>query len=323
MKQHLQTHQPIKKGRGRPKKTSTILLGDYPIQPWWDEIACQRFFVSGPQSHFFPVTPSYRTSATSETDYIREQVYKQLWQLEQDQEQQSQIITADCPYHAVDPWLEKTRWQDYTQGYTLSELACLAYMPDIDREPLLQLWTQSLDTILDQAIQSLLTHRVNAFDQARINSFIEDAYRRPSHRPVFYHLQPATEKRYRRIWKRLFCFIYRISQPTQSIQLRHRFTAVQAHLLSEMMQCSQQLHEQTSAISNPLDRPEQHMNTRSQDLSEQLNRICLLFCIALLDHVLHGDIFESVVVGFFAILGIDEQKQTFRSAYLYTPVLSG
>lgn len=54
-----------------------------------------------------------------------------------------------------------------------------------------------------------------------------------------------------------------------------------------------------------------------------LNRTCLLFCIALLDHIIRRDLFQSVVVGFFAILGIDEEKESFRDANQYTPILSG
>lgn len=39
-----------------------------------------------------------------------------------------------------------------TQGYTFTELAALAYMPDLEQEPLLRLWIESLDTILGQAV---------------------------------------------------------------------------------------------------------------------------------------------------------------------------
>lgn len=37
-----------------------------------------------------------------------------------------------------------------------------------------------------------------------------------------------------------------------------------------------------------------------------LNRACLLLCIALLDHTIQGDHFKSVVLSFLAVLGIDE-----------------
>jgi hypothetical protein len=263
------------------------------------------------------VTPSLHPAARSQTGLIRDQVYERIRQLEQQEEQQNQTITAGSHRTAVHPWLERTRWQDYTQGYTFTELAALAYMPDPEQEPLLQLWIESLDTILDQANESISTHRINMFDQARINSFIHDAYRRPSHRPVFYHLQPATTKRYRRIWKRFLCFIYRTTQPGQSIQLAHRLAGLQADLLFQMKQLSGQLYEQT--VLNPSD-PSASRDTRSL---RKLHRICLLFCIALLDHILQSDVFESVVVGFFAILGIDAAKETFRGPYLYTPILSG
>jgi hypothetical protein len=53
-----------------------------------------------------------------------------------------------------------------------------------------------INTILDQAIQSVSDHRINAFDQARVNSFVINAYQRPSHRLVFYQLKPLTDQRY-------------------------------------------------------------------------------------------------------------------------------
>ncbi|KAL5363418.1 hypothetical protein BJX96DRAFT_155680 [Aspergillus floccosus] len=190
-------------------------------------------------------------------------------------------------------------------------------MPDPEQEPLLQLWIESLNTILDQANESISTHRINMFDQARINSFIHDAYRRPSHQPIFYHLQPATEKRYRRIWKRLLCFVYRTTQPGQTIRLAHRLTELQADLLFQIRQLSQRLYEQPVLNHSDLSA------SRDPRFLKKLNRTCLLFYIALLDHILQRDVFESIVVGFFAILGIDEAKETFRGPYLYTPILSG
>jgi hypothetical protein len=38
---------------------------------------------------------------------------------------------------------------------------------------------------------------------------------------------------------------------------------------------------------------------------------------------LRGDIYESVVIGFLAVLGIDSGKGIFKEAYHYTPSLSG
>ena len=49
----------------------------------------------------------------------------------------------------------------------------------------------------------------------------------------------------------------------------------------------------------------------------------LEFCISLLDHDLKGDLFESVVVSFLAVLGIDVEKGILKELYHYTPALSG
>jgi hypothetical protein len=54
----------------------------------------------------------------------------------------------------------------------------------------------------------------------------------------------------------------------------------------------------------------------------ELDRKCLLFCISLLDHTLKGDLFESVIVGFFAIMAINEKKGIFMDANAFTPTLS-
>jgi hypothetical protein len=44
----------------------------------------------------------------------------------------------------------------------------------------------------------------------------------------------------------------------------------------------------------------------AEEVVRDLDTACLLLCIALLDHTLQGDHFESVVLSFLAVLGIDE-----------------
>jgi hypothetical protein len=44
----------------------------------------------------------------------------------------------------------------------------------------------------------------------------------------------------------------------------------------------------------------------AEEVVRDLDTACLLLCIALLDHTLQGDHFESVVLSFLAVLGIGE-----------------
>ena len=51
--------------------------------------------------------------------------------------------------------------------------------------------------------------------------------------------------------------------------------------------------------------------------------VTLAFSITLLDHTLKRHLFESTLVEFLAVLGIDVKQQTFLKLYSYTSYLSG
>lgn len=53
-------------------------------------------------------------------------------------------------------------------------------------------------------------------------------------------------------------------------------------------------------------------NKMAPGLTKRLDDACLELSIALLDHELPGDLFESAVVGFLAALGIDAVNQTYE-----------
>jgi hypothetical protein len=62
---------------------------------------------------------------------------------------------------------------------------------------------------------------------------------------------------------------------------------------------------------------------RAGELVRDLDRACLLLCIALLNYTILGDYFESVVLSFLAVLGIDESPSgVFCSLLSYLPDLS-
>lgn len=56
---------------------------------------------------------------------------------------------------------------------------------------------------------------------------------------------------------------------------------------------------------------------------QRVDEVCLNFCIALLDHELKGDMLESVVLGYLAVLRIGSGNSTFYGPLTYTFVLSG
>jgi len=178
-------------------------------------------------------------------------------------------------------------------------------------EPVLDYIVASFDRVVSSAYLSLCEDKVNVFDTARINSFIRQQH--ASDRPLFFKLQKTTYRQYCAVWKRLLCFAYRSTLGDQSCVLSHRLSRSQMFALESLTACAEHFH--------PSGAPAEQEG--SQEMQIRLDQACLTFCIALLDHELRGDLYESVVVGFFAALAINERKGTLEEAITYTPHLSG
>ena len=144
--------------------------------------------------------------------------------------------------------------------------------------------------------------RINVFDQARINSFLQRP--RASDRPLVVKLQKSTYRTYKGLWKRLLCFVYRTVQPTGIIRLRHQLTPRQVDSLGELVIQAERL------LQLPVS-TEAGIVLRAR---AAVDGSCLDLCMSLLDHDLAGDLFESVVVSFLAVEGIDTGKSILRDA---------
>jgi hypothetical protein len=201
----------------------------------------------------------------------------------------------------------------------MADVAPLAYAANPITEPALVLLGESFDRLIERAYQSICEDKISVFDQAQINSFI--AGRSGKHdRMLMVKLAKSTFRAYKGIWKRLLCFVYRTSQLTQSIPLLHRLTTAQLFHLDRALHLAEELSSvQRLPRSDPLPAEEEGAGEVVRDL----DRACLLLCIALLDHPLQGDHFESVVLSFLAVLGVDESPGgVFRGPLSYSPDLS-
>lgn len=243
-----------------------------------------------------------RASLLSEADFIAEEVPRDLASIEVSIHQQS-VVSNVATKSEVSPWLERTRWPAYLSGVTLSHAAVLARLPEQASEPVLFELVTTVEHLVEQAHQSISEDRINFFDQRNITSFLPN--REVYSRPLVYKLQQSTYRRYVQSWKKALCFVVRSNDPTQPLRLRHILTSLQTARLDTLLALA------LERVTNP---------TIS---TEHVQRACLDLCISLLDHQLKGDIFESAIVGFLAVLGIDEANSTFYDAPTYTPKLSG
>lgn len=119
-------------------------------------------------------------------------------------------------------------------------------------------------------------------------------------------LVKSTFRTYKSLWKRLFCFVYRSSQQTQSIPLLNRLTNAQLfHLYQTLNLADELLSFQRLPEGSGL--PIEY--DKEEEIVRKLDKACLLLCIALLDHTLQGDHFESVLLSFLAVLGINKDPR--------------
>jgi hypothetical protein len=212
-----------------------------------------------------------------------------------------------------------TRWPRYFHSLNMADVAPLSYAANPITETVLVLLGESFDQLIEHTHQSICEDRISVFDQAQINSFI--AGRSGKHdRMLMVKLAKSTFRAYKSLWKRLLCFVYRTSRPTQSILLPHRSTNAQLSYLDQAIRLAEEL-----SFLQRLPRSDASP-TEGEGVGKvlrDLDRACLLLCIALLDHTLQGDYFESVVLSFLAVLGIDGSPGgVFCGPLNYSPILS-
>jgi hypothetical protein len=231
-----------------------------------------------------------------------DQIFGTLARLETTQSHVERIPDAALTKTQVSPWLERTRWLHYLKGVPLDKAAKLARLPLQHDEPILYEIGLAVDRLVEAAHLSLREEKVNFFRQKRITSLLPD--REVYSRPLVYKLQEATYKQYKQSWKRALAFFCRTSDPRQEIAFEHSLNTRQTALLDHVLALATKQAAEASSASEPLD----HM--------------CLDFCLSLLEQPLRGNIFESPLVGFLAVMGIDENNDTLHEAPRYTPKLS-
>lgn len=287
----------------------------YGDQPPYQPASYQRFFTAGVKGSICfrvkaPERPTQgaaspghgHLSRSDEGQFVMDQIFGTLARLETTQSHVGIAPDAALTKTQVSPWLERTRWLHYLKGVPLDRAAGLARLPTQHEEPVFYEISLAIDRLVEAAHASLCEEKVNFFGQKRITSFLPD--REVFSRPLVYKLQEATYKQYKQTWKRALAFICRTSDPRQQIEFQHTLNTRQTALLDQMLALAAEKAARALSASEPLD------------------YVCLDFCLSLLEQPLRGNIFESPLVGFLAVMGIDENNNTLHEAPKYTPKLS-
>lgn len=215
-------------------------------------MSCQRLFKQGRKSQYFVVVSPAEVQEEEEmlrrkemaaklpeAEYISAQIDQALELGEQEVRAHEDIILDNAAPTEISPWLEMTRWLKYLYGHLFIEVARLTSPASLASEPLLVEFSNSLDCIVEQVHSSIRDDKVNVFDQALVNSFIQR--RRAFDRPLMVELRDLTYHKYKQVFKRLICFTYRTIRPDNKVELTHRLTARQLGDLDKMISIGQEL----------------------------------------------------------------------------------
>lgn len=277
-------------------------------------VKCQRMFRIQHGSHYFVVTPTEtaRTNPIDQGQAACDQVNRELNHARASFREIKSSIPACVRDTQLPPWLEKTQWLDYLKGQDLAQVAWLGAKPRPD-EPLLEIITKSVGRLVDQGVRAIQDHRISQFDELLINaytSFVPQKYERP----INVGLTKPTWRNYTSFWQRLLCFTYRT---TFNMPQRLSYCLTQQQDIA-----LQQLDNFVSRLHDALDQRPQSPDLINS-LYNQVDLATLTLSVAFLDHDLGGGIYESPLVSFSAVLGIDTSLQSFRSPKAYTTYISG
>jgi hypothetical protein len=271
----------------------------------------QRFFTAGVKGSIsFRVAASEQPtqgaaspghgsiSRSDEGQFVMDQIFGTLARLETTQSHVERIPVAALTKTQESPWLERTRWLYYLKEILLNKAAGLARILTRHEEPVFYKIDLAINRLVETAHLPLREEKMKFFGQRRITSFLP--FTEDYSRPLMYKLQKVTYKQYKQCWGRALAFNCRTNDPRQQVQLQHSLNSHQTALLDNVLALAAEKAARASTASEPLD----HM--------------CLDFCLSLLGQPLRGNIFESPLVGFLAVMGINGNNDTLHEAPRYT-----
>lgn len=223
---HMRAHCYTVHGWGEePKQGRSIRLKEGQTLPWEERVATQRLQSKGRATGLWRVTlaaappEDLQTAAAGAKNKKEQATGYQTWaQMEAkltqgNMEKEKAVIQSASstryPVH-MSPWIEKTGWATFLQGYRLDQVAQLLDPPAAS-EPGLAVLHSAFDALIESARTTALEEdQINTFALYRVNSFRRG---QTFKKPLLVKLLNGTYRRYKAVWRRLLSFVYRLTIP--------------------------------------------------------------------------------------------------------------
>ena len=186
----------------------------------------------------------------------------------------------------------------------------------------------TFDGVIDLAQEALVQGHCPFFVRVEINRKEEG---KDPDRPFEARMESSTKKRYQQVWHRILGYIHRTYQLGE--RPPYRMTERQVQTWDEFVVDAEhhspdELVDEMGSEDSEVDvigiTDEGYVSGPERELRELsgIERHCLRFCIAMLDHRLDDGHYESVMVSATAMLGIEAESKGWQTAENYTSKLS-
>ena len=282
---------------------------------WVEGQSCQSFFQTGGWQKIFPIQVVPASGQPVEVDIVRK-IGEWADQLKADlQKAQEEVRTSRSRYEA-NPWLEHTGWErhitDGCRGWVTEFVQATPHVPKIQR------WLgegfEGFDAqdekALSRACEGTVVLIRRAFQASRIDIVGRHALHRinrrevggtTNDRPFYGKQQVKTVRKYAHVFVKILRYVWRTADMAE--RPRYRLTSAQRQALTRLRDAARE-------------------GVADRDRREDIVRASSAWWIAVMDHELRDDEYESAVLSGLAVLGTCGEKDGWVPAVHFTPTLA-
>jgi hypothetical protein len=315
-------------------------------------IHCQRLFVQGPGSQYFEVQPPNNDNnpgiVPMDSKAAWMQVGGELAKAWKRVGKQAVSTIQEGKRDEVNPWVERTQWLPYLVGMERADLMACIEEPVAEPDPRSNNKGEPIEATIWAAMAGLTQFSQTSAIE-RVGVFVRlEAIRTEKHQTRYQPLQPYMDKeaivKHTRPWQQVLMFFARTqkmhgwkSPQYQFTQRQHKAWEALVHEAEraaggEEEEIEDKIGEQTDKAvdkevynDTEMDQateatPNQSSANIRPDKLTRLQKVCLDFCIALLDHQITHREYDSPLVCALAVLGVKEDG--WKGVEQYPPILS-
>ncbi|KAG6091014.1 hypothetical protein E4U31_007459 [Claviceps sp. LM219 group G6] len=303
----------------------------------WTECWVQSFCLTpGKQRWFVVSVEEAQTTATSEptsTDVLAamDKIRRAHDLFCAKEEAKMAVLAAEIDPTDNTGWWNRTGWVTHLGKSHLPHLAHAARLPGTD-EPELKLVANSVGELIEDCVGGL------ASALREVRRALRGVGDVPDQRPMMRLQNRGSQERYANYWTRLICYALRVAQ---SVQLREAENEERGDEHDENEEAVSAPDEDDDDVAGPIVQRDRMRDARrlfpwTDETRDQARRILcsvtrgtdikrsiLEFSRSLIMQKIYGSEFDSPMIHFMAILGINAEHGTLREAQDYSYMLAG